>query len=245
MRRARILIVKTGTTAPEVLREHGDFEGWFTDALGEPGRFDVVQGYREGSGDPVPLPDFGRYDGVIVTGSPQSVTAPTPWMNALGDRMAEHADKGGALLGVCFGHQLFCHALGAPVIRNPSGREIGSVEVRLTEEGLADPLFDGLPPLLQVNATHVDRASRTPDQATLLARNDNSPVQAIRFGRAGRSVQFHPEITPPAMRSLIRTRVVPMRAEGLDPEACERGVQGSPMGLQVLWNFERHLCGRG
>jgi GMP synthase (glutamine-hydrolysing) len=246
MHSAKILIVKTGTTADEVRREHGDFETWFSDALGgHPERFTLAYAYRDGSPEPIDLPDFKRFDGVIVTGSPSSVTEPTPWMEHLGRRMVEHADAGGAVLGVCFGHQLFCHALGAPVIRNPSGREIGSVEVELTEEGRADPLFDGLPARLEVNCTHVDRASRLPDRAALLAKNANSPVQALRYGRAGRGVQFHPEISPPAMRSLIRTRAAPMRSEGLDPDTHERGVKGSPMGLRVLWNFEQHLCGRG
>lgn len=243
MRRPRILIVKTGTTATEVAREHGDFEVWFADALGAPERFSVALAFGADPSFVPEMPDFKAFDGVIVTGSPSSVTEPTPWMEALGRRMVEHADRGGAVLGVCFGHQLLCHALGAPVIRNPSGREIGSIEVSLTPEGRADPLFEGLPDKLHVNATHVDRASRLPESATLLAENANSPVQAIRFGRAGRSVQFHPEITAPGMRALIRTRAAPMRAEGLDPEAVEARVSGSPMGTRVLWNFERHLCG--
>jgi GMP synthase (glutamine-hydrolysing) len=244
MRRPSILIVKTGTTAEEVRREHGDFETWFADALGGPDRFTLAYAYGDRPTDVPELPAFHRYDGVIVTGSPSSVTEPTPWMERLGARMVEHAEAGGAVLGVCFGHQLFCHALGAPVIRNPRGREIGSIEVTLTTEGRSDPLFESLPTSLQVNATHVDRASALPPRAELLASNENSPVQSIRFGRAGRGVQFHPEITPPAMRALIRTRAEPMRSEGLDPVACEHAVRGAPMGVTVLWNFERHLCGR-
>jgi GMP synthase (glutamine-hydrolysing) len=240
----RILIVKTGAAAPEVSREHGDFEGWFMDALGAPERFALATAYDAASDRAVPLPDFRSFDGVIVTGSPSSVTEPTPWMEALAARMRDHAESGGALLGVCFGHQLLCHAFGTRVIRNPSGREIGTVRVTLTEAGRADPLFEGMGPTLTVNCTHVDRAERLPSGGDLLALNDNSPVQALRVGPRARGVQFHPEITAPAMRALIRSRAVPMRSEGLDASACEASVQGAPDGVAVLRHFETRLCGR-
>ncbi len=244
MRRPRLLIVKTGAASEEVSREHGDFEQWFTDALGRPERFTLARAYGQSDGELVELPDFQRFDGVIVTGSPSSVTEPTPWMEQLSERMRAHGEQGGALLGVCFGHQLLCHAYGTRVIRNPAGREIGTVAVTLTPDGRADPLFEGLGPDLTVNCTHVDRAEQLPKHGTLLAFNGNSPVQAVRLGKRIRGVQFHPEITAPAMRSLIRSRRAPMRAEGLDPEAIERLVEGAPAGFAVLRHFEARLCGR-
>ena len=244
MSRPKILIVKTGAAAELVAREHGDFEDWFMESLGDHGRFTLAQAYGDDPEAVPALPDFGAFDGVIVTGSPSSVTAPTPWMEALAVRMRDHARAGGALLGVCFGHQLLCHAFGAPVIQNPAGREIGTVQVELTPEGRADPLFEGLPATLTVNCTHVDRASRLPDGATLLAGNANTAVQAVRVGPRARGVQFHPEITAPGMRALIRSRTEPMRAEGMDAAAYAARVEGAPMGLTVLQNFERHLCRR-
>jgi len=239
----RILIVKTGAASPEVSREHGDFEDWFREALGDHARFSVAFAYGRGPDEVPRLPRLADYDGVIVTGSPASVTAPTPWMESAGAQLREHAEAGGALLGVCFGHQLMCHAFGAPVILNPAGREIGTVRVRLTEAGRADPLFEGLPEELVVNCTHVDRASRLPAGTTLLAGNDNTAVQAVRLGARARGVQFHPEITAPGMRALIRSRAEPMRAEGMDADACAQRVEGCPTGFAILRHFESRLCG--
>lgn len=245
MRRPRLLIVKTGAALDDIVRAHGDFEGWFMDGLGDRSRFAVARAYGDAPAQVPALPAFGGFDGVIVTGSPLSVTEPTPWMEALAARMGEHAAAGGALLGVCFGHQLLCHGRGARVVRNPNGREIGTIRVTLTAEGRADPLFEGLPSTLTVNATHVDHAGRLPDGATLLADNAHTPVQAVRLGPRARSVQFHPEITAPGMRALIRSRALPMREEGLDPDACEATVEGSPHGARVLHHFEQRLCGKG
>ncbi|MFM2152271.1 MAG: hypothetical protein RL199_706 [Pseudomonadota bacterium] len=243
MKAPRLLIVKTGVAPAPVGDAHGDFEHWFMDAFGRRARCTVAAAFADGSEVPI-LPAFGAFDGVVVTGSPASVTTPTAWMEALGLRMREHAESGGALLGVCFGHQLLCHAFGAPVEKNPQGREAGTVEVVLTAAGLNDPLFEGLPARLTVNATHVDRASRLPDGAELLATNGNSPVQAVRTGPRARGVQFHPEITPPAMRAMVRVREKLMREEGLDPDAIEAAVDGAPLAGLVLRHFEERLCGR-
>jgi GMP synthase (glutamine-hydrolysing) len=243
MKRPRLLIVKTGVAPHPVGETHGDFEHWFMDAFGERARFTVASAFAEGCEVPS-LPSFQTFDGVVVTGSPASVTAPSAWMESLALRMREHSESGGALLGVCFGHQLLCHAFGAPVERNPAGREAGTVVVELTDEGQRDPLFEGLPGRLVVNATHVDRASRLPDDAALLASNANSPVQAVRTGPRARGVQFHPEITPPAMRAMVRVRDGLMRSEGLDPEAIEAAVEGAPLAALVLRHFEDRLCGR-
>jgi GMP synthase (glutamine-hydrolysing) len=245
MRRPKLLIVKTGSAAEEIVRAHRDFEDWFIQALGVPERFSVAKAYGPGPDEVPPLPAFAAYDGLLVTGSPLSVTAPTPWMDALAARLRDHAGAGGAVLGVCFGHQLLSHAFGTPVVRNPAGREIGTIDLTLTAEGRADELFEGLPAALTVNATHVDHASAVPAGTVLLAANGKSAVQAVRFGARARGVQFHPEITVDAMRALIRSRAAPMREEGLDPEAHDAAVLPSLQGDRVLRHFEERLCGRG
>jgi GMP synthase (glutamine-hydrolysing) len=236
--RPRILIVKAGTAAPEIVREHGDYDQWFIRAMGEPTRFSVVEAFLG-----KPLPDPAGFDGVIVTGSPLSVCDPSPWMQTAGAKLREWVEGGRAVLGVCFGHQLLSHAFGTPVIKNPNGREIGTIEVALTPEGASDLLFEGLGSSLVFQATHTDIPSEVPAGTRLLATNANTVAQALWFGRRARGVQFHPEMSPATMRSLLRSRREILAREGIDGEARERAVLATETGVELLRRFEERFAG--
>lgn len=189
-----ILIVKTGTTEPKVVERYGDYDDWFLQALGPA----TVVAPFEGQG----LPDGDRFDGVLLTGSPLSVRDEAPWMEALG-RWTLALTK--PVLGVCFGHQLLGEALGGRVERNPLGGEMGTVDVELNDAGRADPLFAGLPSTLRVQQTHRDILVLAPPDAELLGGNANTAWQTFRY-RNIRCVQFHPELRPPYLRSLLEVR---------------------------------------
>jgi GMP synthase (glutamine-hydrolysing) len=232
----RLLILKTGSTAPQVVHEWGDYEAWFIRTIGSPDRFTVVapvQGER--------LPDVSLFDGVLVTGSPLSVCQPEPWMKELAATLLDWSLAGRAVLGVCFGHQLLSHAAGTPVIRNPNGREMGTVEVTLTAEGLRDPLFAGLDGTVRIQTTHSDIASGLPAGTTLLATNANTAVQAATFGPRARGVQFHPEISAPTMRSMIHARREILAAEGIDATLRSAAVTETSAGAAILRNFEERF----
>ena len=68
-------------------------------------------------------------------------------------------------------------------------------KIRLTEEGRAHPMFDGKPEVYSHFVSHDDEVTRLPPDATLLAGNDYSRVQAVEV-RHGRGifwgVQYHP-----------------------------------------------------
>ena len=191
----RILIVKTGTTEPAVVRAFGDYDDWFLRALGPA----TVVAPFSGEG----LPDPGDHDGVLLTGSPLSVRDEAPWMAELARWAVAAADRL-PVLGVCFGHQLLGEALGGRVGPNPKGREVGTHTVSLNAAGCEDPLFEGLGPVLTVQQTHGDILVEAPD-AELLGGSDNTAWQAFRRGRI-RCVQFHPELAAPPLRELLRVR---------------------------------------
>ena len=99
-----LLIVQTGTT-----QLHGDYPAWFARALGR--ELPVLRahdGERLGPGM-----ERVRPRGIIVTGSPLSVTEQAPWMLQLGDDLLRVAARGTPVLGVCFGHQLLARAVAA------------------------------------------------------------------------------------------------------------------------------------
>lgn len=197
----RLLIIKTGETALEVQRGHGDYDRWFTDALANHDlSFDICDATRE------PIPDPHAHSGVIVTGSVKTVLKPEPWMDPLSALLRRAENLGTPFLAVCFGCQILARARGGSVRTSPAGWEIGSVEVTVSEAGRLDPLFEGLPATLPVLATHEERVETAPPGAVVLAGNEATPIQALRVGEAVWGVQFHPEATTDILRELIMLR---------------------------------------
>jgi GMP synthase (glutamine-hydrolysing) len=214
---SRILIIKTGQTAREALEAFGDYDRWFIDAMPHPGvsfhTIDATLGVAPG------IELLEGYDGAIVTGSVSAAYRTESWMPPLEEflRAAERARV--PILCVCFGAQILAQARGGRVILNPSGWEIGSVDIDLTPAGLADPLFEGLSPSFKALATHEDRIERLPPGAAVLASNAGTPVQALRASERIWGVQFHPEATLAIIEKLIR-----LRASGLERDAADHGI---------------------
>ena len=217
----RLVIVQTGTAAKKVVREHGDYPDWFNRALDA--ELPVVRAHV---GGPLELPVGTR--GVLVTGSPLSLTSPDPWMDEVAEELLRIGERGTPVLGVCFGHQMLGRSAGSNVVRNPKGREMGTVRVQLTPSGRRDPLFRGWAPedgVIEVQATHVDSIEAVPRGAELLASNEKCATQALRFSDAVSSVQFHPELDAETLRALIDSRAGALRAEGIDPERLRAEVR--------------------
>ena len=107
--------------------------------------------------------------------------------------MREAVEAGRPFLGVCLGVQLLAAALGARVYA-AERPEVGLLEVELTAEGRADPLFAGLDDRLVSLQWHGDTFD-LPAGAVRLARSPTVPNQAFRAGERAYGVQFHLEVT--------------------------------------------------
>jgi GMP synthase-like glutamine amidotransferase len=129
-----------------------------------------------------PLPAPAGVDHVIVLGAVSSVNDPDDWI-AEERAWLRRADAVGVpVLGICFGAQALCAALGGRV-EAMQRDEIGWARVDSVDEELipAGPWLE----------FHSDRCL-PPPQARVLARN-GAGVQAFRLGRH-LAVQFHPEV---------------------------------------------------
>lgn len=234
----RVLLLKPGVTSSrETL---GDYEQWFQDACSPlDAQFVPVELH---AGEQVPA--ISRFDAIIMSGSPHSVTAlhadsaaatddAHEWMRKAADVMLDASERM-PVLGVCFGHQLLAWRLGSVIHQNPKGKELGTVSVSLTSRGQTDPLFDGLPSSLEVQATHEDEVRELPPGARLLATNTASTVQAFGFGKLLRAVQFHPEMTAASIRFCIEADQA--RSDTERGELLQR-VRDSNHGAMLLQNF--------
>jgi len=232
----RVLLYKTGESAPALARDVGDYERWFARVLDGIVRLELHLAFAG-----APRPPGTTYDGVLVTGSPRSLVAPEPWMDEAAAFIRDVAAAGVPVLGVCFGHQLVGYAFGGAVRPNPRGWEVGSHEVALTDDGLRDPLFRDLPARLRVNQSHRDEVWPLGSSTRPLAANAHSPAQAIGVGEHVRGVQFHPEIDAVVMRRLIAERRALLADECARRGACLEtllaGAADTPDGERVLVNF--------
>jgi GMP synthase (glutamine-hydrolysing) len=125
--------------------------------------------------------------GIILSGGPSSVyETAAPKCDPAIFRL------GIPLLGICYGMQLACEALGGEVESTPS-KEYGRAECQITSH---NELFDGVPESTQVWMSHGDQVSKVSDQFIPLARTGTCPFAAVKHQELPvYGLQFHPEVT--------------------------------------------------
>lgn len=231
---APVLLLQLGEALEPVRTAHGSYRPWFEKVWGD--GLTVFDG-RNGTKPP----RAQDYAGIIISGSAASLAAFEPWMAASAQLVVDAYKTGVPTLGVCFGHQLIAHALAGKVLRNPRGWEIGSLDVELTDEGLQDPLFEGLERTFAVNLSHEDIVDQDslPKEIRVLGKNDKTDVQMLAASDHVRGVQFHPEFSGAVLRDYIRARRALL--DGQDADALIARVHDPAAGKKVVQNFRRHF----
>ena len=155
------------------------------------------------AGDPVPE-EVDGLDGVVVMGGPMSAATDDgfPTRKAEIGLLADALRRELPTLGVCLGAQLLAAAAGGRVTEGTAGSEIGWAPVDLTAAATGDPLLDGLPDRLEVLHWHGDTFSLPPG-AVHLATSPRYASQAFRAGRRAWGLQFHVEVTRPAVDAFV------------------------------------------
>lgn len=142
------------------------------------------------------VPDVTNYQALIIMGGPQHAPDDQQYPYLKNEikqiRRAIQADL--PILGICLGAQLLSLALGG-IVQEHHTPELGFYRVELTENGKADPLFQGLPGYQQIYHWHSDVFS-LPTEAIHLATNQNAENQAFRYGKWAYGLQYHIELTP-------------------------------------------------
>jgi GMP synthase (glutamine-hydrolysing) len=161
---------------------------------------------------------FTDFDGVVITGSPLNVYKPVPAVTRQIDLARDLFASGVPTYGSCWGLQLMTVALGGVVRLNLEGREIGIARnIALNEQGRGHFLFAGKAKAFDALCSHQDEVATLPQDATVLASNSMSPIQAIEIDRAGNSflgLQYHPEHTFATAAAIIEARMERLVTEG-------------------------------
>jgi GMP synthase-like glutamine amidotransferase len=143
------------------------------------------------------IPDLGDFDALWVMGGPMDVWEEEahPWLKPEKAAIREAVrDRGLPYFGFCLGHQLLADALGGAVGR-AERPEIGVLDVELTDDGEASPLYGGMSRHGKCLQWHGAEVAEPPDGARVLASSPACRVQALSIGQQAFSLQYHVEIT--------------------------------------------------
>ena len=125
--------------------------------------------------------------GIILSGGPSSVY----------DAGAPRCDPaifqlGIPVLGICYGMQLACDALGGRV-GQAHAREYGRASCEVLSQ---ETIFTGIPQHTEVWMSHGDQVDQVSDDFIALAKTPSCPLAAVRHKSLPvYGLQFHPEVT--------------------------------------------------
>jgi len=182
-----------------------------------------------------PVPPLDRYTHILLAGSEALFEQPEVWFEVEADIVRDAVDRGLAVLGSCFGHQMLAWALSGPeYVRRAPIPELGWVAVDIVKP---DPLVADLPNPWHAFTSHLDEVVAPPTPWCILAANEACAVQAMRYGdRPVWGIQPHPETSPeealfqmeagieryPEYAQQIRqTLKSPVRDDGATPQLIE------------------------
>jgi len=232
-----IYLVKTGTTFPQTLVAHGDFDQWTAAALGETSLPSKVIDVKTMTC----LPPAEGCAAVVITGSHAMVTERLPWSVRLEEWLAQIVPAQVPVFGICYGHQLLAQALAGVTDYHPQGQEIGTVLVSRTVSCDQDPVFRDLPEVFWAHTTHSQSVRQLPPTAVRLAENPFEGNHAFRVGPCAWGVQFHPEYDETIMRCYIEEQRSSLAQRGRQVDELLAGVRATPDAAALMRSFTRYV----
>jgi GMP synthase (glutamine-hydrolysing) len=167
------------------------------------------------------LPDgagIESYDGIAITGSALHIYKRGLEVERQIDLVRTVLATGTPVFGSCWGLQLVTVAAGGDVRAAPEGREIGFARaIRLTPAGRKHEMYAGKSDFFEAVTVHLDEVEALPPDATVLAFNAMSGVQAaeIRCGSTvAWGVQYHPEYSLSELAAIVRRTGLKLVEEG-------------------------------
>ena len=144
------------------------------------------------------IPALDDYDALWVMGGPMDVwdTEEHPWLIAEKQAIKRWVTElNRPYLGLCLGHQLLADALDGSCSKlDPP--EIGVLDIQLTQEGIADPIFADMPSAQKALQWHSVQVEKAPSNSVVLASSPACANQAMKVGQHAWSMQYHVEVEP-------------------------------------------------
>ncbi|WP_371189309.1 glutamine amidotransferase-related protein [Thalassotalea maritima] len=148
------------------------------------------------------------YDAFLSSGSASSVYERDDWIIEfmLFVRQLFAANK--KFIGICFGHQMIAHALGAEVTLSEKGWGVGIKTSRVVNP---KPWMQPKASEFAMLLSHRDQVLSLPENGQVLACNSHCDISMFQIGNNFLGLQGHPEFTPEYAKALMdfRHEIIP------------------------------------
>ena len=183
-----VTIMETGLVSPKNRELHGSYPQMFENLIGAADANVTFNTVSIPAG--APLPDVGRLEAILITGSSAGVYDAFDWIAPLEDFVRAAHDNKVPMVGVCFGHQLIAQALGGTVRKSEKGWGIGRHVYDLAP---GNAVIEGA--RIALACSHQDQVIAPPAGARTILSSDFTPHAGLLYGDTTLSVQPHPEFS--------------------------------------------------
>ena len=179
-----VTIMETGLVSPKNRELHGSYPQMFENLIGAADANVTFNTVSIPAGEP--LPDVGRLEAILITGSAAGVYDAFDWIAPLEDFVRTAHDNKVPMVGVCFGHQLIAQALGGTVRKSEKGWGIGR---HVYDVAPGNAVIEGA--RIALACSHQDQVIAPPAGARTILSSDFTPHAGLLYGDTTLSVQPH------------------------------------------------------
>ncbi|CAN4113293.1 unnamed protein product [Withania somnifera] len=152
------------------------------------------------------MDELVNYEGFVVSGSPFDAYGNEHWILKLCLLLQTLYLMHKKVLGICFGHQVLCRALGGKVGKANNGWDIGLRKLNIvkdfsTHSFLSD--LEEIPLALSIIECHQDEVWEVPKGAEIVAISEKTNVEMFIMDDHILGIQGHPEYTKDILFNLI------------------------------------------
>ncbi|KAK4265431.1 hypothetical protein QN277_026486 [Acacia crassicarpa] len=198
----RFALLQAAKDSEYVKEVYGGYLNVYMEAFAEEGqRWDLFRVYE---GEFPNWSELHKYDGFVITGSAHDAFSNDLWVLKLCFLLQTLEAMNKKVLGICFGHQVLCRALGGRVGRSNTGWDIGIRKVSIVNKKIVEEEEEEMAASLSIIEIHQDEVYEIPEGAQVIASSDKTRVEMFSIGDHILGIQGHPEYTKDILLNLIQ-----------------------------------------
>lgn len=184
-----------------VEKKHGGYFDLFQKLLREEG--ETWEVFRVVDGEFPAVEELHNFAGFVVTGSRFDAHGNDLWILKLCRLLKTLHAMRIKVLGICFGHQILCRALGGKTGRAFHGWDLGMRKLKISQKLSARYSTLKIPSAINVLECHRDQVYKAPVGAQVLASSNKTRIEVFGLGDHILGIQGHPEYTNDILLNII------------------------------------------